>query len=288
MRDSKLLVIIFLLFLLLASIGGLLFLYKQNNDIKTAKEASVKIVVAAKDIPQNQKITKEDLKVISMAKSNVQFDVLLEREIIDKYAAVPIFKEEPIRKEKISKLIEKEDINSTAKKANHDLYNIKLDLFQNPNYTLHSGDIVDIVGVWGDTVNDPTVKYIAKSIDVYGFFYKGALEEDALHIETTIHVNPKTKEKVEQQTPFKSEEIVLDTQANVIKSIIEAHNRGHQLWMVQSGAESREELLKSIATPAPVVTAYTPSQPKRRKTAATYPKASIAYGTGNEKVTVWK
>jgi len=291
MRDSKLIVIISLLFLLLVSLGGIYYFYQENITIQNKQNEMVSVLVANKDIVPNTKIKKEDLKVLSIQKSSVPFDVLMQNEIVDKYATVPIFKDEPIRSEKISKLVKKKDTNSTAKIAKHDLYNIATKLFKNTNYTLQTGDKIDIVGVWGDLEKGEklTVKYIANNAEVFGFLFRGVLEEDAMKKVEKKSIDKKTKKEVVTKTYQYADELLIDTDAPIITAIIEAHNRGHQLWMVKSGKEDKNKVLEnirmSLVQPVEVVEAPVV---KKKKYKRSYPTASIEYGMGGSKVIPWK
>lgn len=285
MRDRKLIVIIGLLFLLLLSLGILFLLYQQNQQIQNAKDQNINIIVAKQTIAQNKKITKEDLKSISIAKNDVTFKVMIESEIIDKYASVPIYKDEPIRAEKISKIIEKEDLNSTAKIAKHDLYNISTKLFRNPNYMLKSGDKIDIVGVWGEK-DDLVVKYIANSTEVFGFLFSGILEEKALKVIRKKVKDKKTKKEIETTSTEFAQEMLIDTDEDIITAIIEAHNKGDQLWMVMSGAQEREKVIETITQS---IQKKKHVAKKRKRRSPQYQSATIAYGTeSKQSITVWK
>ncbi len=289
MRDSKLFVIISLLFLLLVSLSGLFYLYQQNESIQKAQDTQIKLIVAKHDINQNSKIKKEDLKTILMAKSMVTFKPLIEGEIIGKYAAVPIFKEEPIRSEKISKLIEKEDHNSTAKKAKYDLYNIATKHFKNTNYMLKSGDLIDIIGVWEEN-GKFVITYCAESAEVHGFLFHGVLEEKAMKKVDKVVKDPKTKKEVIIPRYQQADEILLDTDGKIITSIIKAHNKGDQLWMVMSGAEDKKKILEEIKQSYTVKEIpVKKSVVKKRKRRASNLQATISYGASEKhSVSVWK
>ncbi len=281
MRDTKLIVIVLLLFLLLVSIGGVYYFYDKNLSILKKQEEVVSVFVAKKKILPNTKITKKDLKAVKLQKVTVPFKVLIENEIVGKYATVPILKDEPIRPEKISKLVKKEDTNSTAKKAKHDLYNISSKLFKNPNFMLKTGDLIDIVGVWHED-EKLIVKYIANSAEVYGFLFRGVLEENALKKVEKIIKDKKTKKETKKTSYQYADELLIDTEEEIITAIIEAHNKGDQLWMVMSGAEDKEKVIedikKSIQKPKKVV---------KKKRYISYPKATITYGTDKPTISNW-
>ncbi len=298
MRDIKLYVIIVLLFLLIATLGGVYYMYQQNLYMQKKQHQNVRVVVAKKRIPQNKMITKEDLKVLEFQRSTVPFRVLVKGEIIGKYAAVDIYKDEPIREEKITKILEQKENNSTAKKAKYDLYNISSKLFKNPNYMLKSGDLIDIIGVWKDKKDQFVVKYIATNTEVFGFLFQGVLEDSALKI-TQRTVKDKRKKEVKTTLYQYADELLLDTRADIVTAIIEAHNRGDQLWMVLSGDKDKEKIIesikKSLEVKEPKVKEITKVRkivvlkPKKRVQHRAYPKATISYGANEHKsVTVWR
>ncbi|HHD84317.1 MAG TPA: hypothetical protein ENK93_05505 [Campylobacteraceae bacterium] len=292
MRDMKLFVIVALLFLLLVSLGGIYYVYMQNLSLQRQQHQNVQVIVAAHDIPQNHKITREDLKSVAFQRALVPFKILMPNEIVGKYATVKIFKDEPIRTEKINKSIKHAETNSTARKAKYDLYNLYLKkYFQNPNYMLKSGDRIDIIGVWKDK-KGLTVKYISTDVDVYGFLFKGVLEENALkRVEKSV--KDKKHKKTKTITLFEyADEILLDTRADSVTGIIRAYNKGEQLWMVLSGDADKTKSIENIkkqyeAGLQPVVSKMT-SHVKRRKRTR-YPKATISYGAGESTtVSVWR
>ncbi len=294
MRDMKLVVITGLLFLLLVTLGGVYYLYQQNLTMQKKAHQAVSVVVAKRNIPQNKRIEREDLKVMQFQKSMIPFKVLMPNEIIGKYATVKIFLDEPIRSEKISKIITREQNASTAKKVKHDLYNIASKLFQNPNYMLKSGDLIDIVGVWKEA-EKLVVKYIAVNTEIYGFLFRGVLEEKALKsIEKKVK-EKKSKKSVKTTIYQYADEVLLDTQADTVTAIIDAHNRGHQLWMVLSGDRNKTKTIESIKSrymlekkPQLKQKSVHKSAGKHRYTRH-YPKATITYGANEvTTVTTWR
>ncbi len=300
MRDIKLYMIVALLFLLIVSLGGVYYVYQQNLYMQKKQHQSVRVVVAKKKISQNKIITKDDLKVVEFQKSMTPFRVLVKSEIIGKYAAVEIYENEPIREEKITKILEQKEANSTstAKKAKYDLYNISSKLFRNPNYMLKSGDLIDIVGVWKDEKDKFIVKYIATNTEIFGFLFQGVLEDSALKISERV-VKDKRKKEVKTTLYRYADELLLDTRANIVKAIIEAHNRGDQLWMVLSGDKDKEKIIKSIKESAkeqePKVIKSLKIQktvipkPMKKVKYKSFQKATISYGADEYKsVTVWR
>ncbi len=290
MRDLKLIVIILLLFLLLVSLGGIYYFYQQNLTIEKKQNEIVSVYVAKNNISANSIIKEKDLKLQKLQKTAVPFKIVIKSEIVGKYATVPIFKDEPIRPEKISKLVKKKDANSTAKLAKHDLYNISSKLFRNPNYMLKSGDLIDIVGVWQEN-GEFVVKYIANSAEVYGFLFRGVLEEKAIKKVEKTTIDKKSKKKVKTVTNRYADEFLIDTDEDIITSIIEAHNKGDQLWMVMSGKDDKAKVLdnikKSLVAPKKVLEVK--KIVKKRVYKKSYPTASITYGANEQKrVSTWK
>lgn len=280
MRDSKLIIIVLLLFLLVVSGGALFYFYQQNIEIKSAKNQTVQVYIAKTNLEQNRQITEKDLAIITLPKASVPFEVLIKNEIIGKYTLAPILQNEPIRAEKVGKEKTNQELNSTIaiEQAKYDLYNMALKLFQNPNYILKSGDMVDIVGVWGSE-EEPTVQYIAKSINLYGFLYKGLLHPTALKKTVKEVQETKDKKPVKKITYDYADEIIFDTREKIITSIITAHNKGKQLWMVLSGAEEEQKVIKKIEKKVKKRRIVKKSTPLKKEKA----EASIIYGANEYK-----
>ena len=240
MKDKKVILIFVLIFLLILSAGGLIYYIKLSQKSLVAQKEEVKILIAKKNIKQFQKITKDDLAYQVMQKKYVPFKILLPAETIGKLALVPIFKEEPIRAEKITDKLEtkKEDI-TVVQDLEHDLYNINFRYFTNPNYTLKKDDLIDIIGVWTD--GELQVKRIVKNAKVAGFLSAGNFQVRA---KETKEFTNKDGKKI--TTMVSADEILLDIESKKIKYLIEIYNKGKQLWMVLANKNIQNSDIKKI------------------------------------------
>lgn len=243
MKDKKVILIFVLTFLLILSATGLIYYVKLTQKNLVSQKEEIKILVAKKDIKQYQKITKNDLSYQVMQKRYVPFKVLLPAEVIGKLSLVPIFKDEPIRVEKLTNKVEtkKEDI-TVIKSLKHDLYNIDFRYFTNPNYTLKKGDVIDIIGVWTDVSSELKVKTIVKSAKVAGFLSAGNFQPRA-----KMSKKIKNKDGKDVLSTISADELLLDIESKKIKHLIEIYNRGKQLWMVLANKNSKNVDMQKIS-----------------------------------------
>jgi len=242
-KDKKVILIFVLTFLLILSATGLIYYVKLTQKNLVSQKEEIKILVAKKDIKQYQKITKNDLSYQVMQKRYVPFKVLLPAEVIGKLSLVPIFKDEPIRVEKLTNKVEtkKEDI-TVVKALEHDLYNINFRYFTNPNYTLKKDDVIDIIGVWTDASSELKVKTIVKSAKVAGFLSAGNFQPRA-----KMSKKIKNKDGKDVLSTISADELLLDIESKKIKHLIEIYNRGKQLWMVLANKNSKNVDMQKIS-----------------------------------------
>jgi len=241
-KDKKVILIFVLTFLLILSAAGLIYYVKLTQKNLVSKKEEIKILVAKKDIKKYQKITKNDLSYQVMQKRYVPFKVLLPAEVVGKLSLVPIFKDEPIRVEKLTDKVEtkKEDI-TVVKALEHDLYNINFRYFTNPNYTLKKDDVIDIIGVWTDASSELKVKTIVKSAKVAGFLSAGNFQPRA-----KMSKKIKNKDGKNILSTISADELLLDIESKKIKHLIEIYNRGKQLWMVLANKNSKNVDMQKI------------------------------------------
>jgi len=242
-KDKKVILIFVLTFLLILSAAGLIYYVKLTQKNLVSQKEDIKILVAKKDIKQYHKITKDDLKYQVMQKRYVPFKVLLPAEVIGKLSLVPIFKDEPIRVEKLTDKVEtKKDDITVVKALEHDLYNINFRYFTNPNYTLKKDDVIDIIGVWNDSSSELKVKTIVKSAKVAGFLSAGNFQPRA-----KMSKNIKNKDGKDVLSTISADELLLDIESKKIKHLIEIYNRGKQLWMVLANKNSKNVDMQKIS-----------------------------------------
>lgn len=245
--NKQLIAIVILASLLFSAIGVALFFYKKN--IKTQKEKSelITVYIAKEDIPRDTLLTVDHLSQTKIAKQFILNDPLIKEEILGKYTNEKIYKHEIFLKQKLDTQIKKEDkkILDFEKSA----YNMKFELFKNPNYSLRQGEYVNIVSVYpiGETDKkgrylDFDVQYVAPSIKILGFIRDGRYEAETI----TKHVIKKVvnKKVVESPEEIKSDELILDIDLEVLLKLIKNYNMGTQLWMVRT--KEREATKKEI------------------------------------------
>lgn len=232
--NKQIAIILVLVSFLLSAIAGAYYFYMENQ--KSIKKANqlILVYVASKNIKKNSLIKKTDIKPYKTARKFVlSKKVLLEKEIIGKYATTDIFKNDSITKEKISnKLVEDKPKEIIGDKFLYNSYNMKFSLFKNPNYSLKKGDIINIISVYPD--KSISVQYVAKHIKVIGFLIDGTPNVKITKIKKVKKYNKKTKKTTYVSKTLKAQELLLDIDSRVLLSLITDYNKGHQLWMVKT------------------------------------------------------
>lgn len=295
MRNPQNILITILLFLLLASLGGIYYINKKYEDAKNEGLKKIKVVVAEKNISQAQPIGEKDIKTVEMAKAAVTFRPLHQEEIVGRYAKTPIFAGEPIIQEKITpKLHAATDANLTAM---FDKFNIRFTLFQNPNYNLKKGERIDIIGVYKNNVdpsdNNFMVGYAARNIKILDFLKNGHPQAAPAIKNEQPQQDPKNKKEKKPQPIIFADELVLDMRGEEIGKTLSIINKNHQIWMVLSNENRGDEALDKIKNglilsnlPLSRQAQKEPSQtaPQSGSTAAPKPKGpAVIYETDGSK-----
>lgn len=246
--NKQIAIILVLLSMLLSAIGIAIYFYNQNQKVLKSKNQLVKIYVAKGDIKKDTQITKEHLKETTIARQFILTKPLLKKEILGKFAKEPIYKNEAFLKVKLSTKIEKVEDKKKTIDYKYNSYNMKFNLFQNPNYSLEPNDIIRIISAYpagtreeAENLASPeySVQYVAKNIRVLGFLNNGKATEKTI-IKKKIKKLVK-KKQVEEIVELKSEELILDIEQDVLISLINDYNRGKLLWMVKSKLEESED-----------------------------------------------
>ena len=177
----------------------------------------------------------EDLNVHTMTRSDLLYTPLSEKEIVGKFTLVDMYTNEAIIKEKITSVFLEKKVEIKHSYKNNS-YNMAYKLFENPNYTLQIGDIINIISIYPDQRAEETnafsVQYVDKNIEVLGFVYDGVMVPTAISKQTITQVID--KKRVETELDAKADEILLDIEDEVLLRLIEDYNKGRQLWMVQT------------------------------------------------------
>ncbi len=245
--NKQIITIVLLASLLVSSIGVALFLYKKNKQVQQSKDELVTVYIAKEDIPKDTLIGLEHLAQTQIAKQYILKTPLIKEEIVGKFTNERIFQHEIFIKEKLDTQIQAEE--KKLLDFDKSSYNVKFEMFKNPNYALHQGEFINILSVYpkGDTDKkgrylDFDVRYAAKNIKILGFIRDGRYESSTI----TKHkiqkiINKKQQEVIEE---IKADELILDIDLDVLLALIKNYNKGTQLWMVKT-KQSVEEIIKA-------------------------------------------
>lgn len=251
--------------LLLFSSSLALLFYSQQGKTDANQGEFVEAFVSSKDINKGSFLDNTMIKKINLPKSLLPQTPLLDTEIIGRYAAVDIYKNEPIRAQKLSitNPLEELEIETFKEKLVHDssykednatsvdTFTLPLALFKNIDPTLKKGDYVDIVSVTfkekKEKQNIFTTKYVAIHIPISSFI-----------------INNKSSltytESGPESTTLKAQNIVLEVSPKEIKNFLKVYyktqelntnrayntnNYGGQLWIVRSSKNLDAKTLKA-------------------------------------------
>ena len=257
--------------LVLFSSSVALLLYLKNDKLKENVQLNIETYVAAKNLKKGDLLDATSIVKAKLPKSYINFTPLTDSEIINRYAKVDIYKNEPIRLEKLStskpilqskkvKTAQQIKIKKTIKvqqiqQINHDTISIPLSLFKNKDTSLKSGDFVDIASVIPsknkkktDTFN---TKYIALHVKINNFVNNGNVttspitynaKKQAIHADTVVLVMSPKDIKNFLAVYYK-------TQALNINRVYNTNNYGGQLWMIKTPKivnEQQEKLKQKL------------------------------------------
>ncbi len=250
--NKQIAVILVLTSLLISAIGAALFLFYENENTKKANALQLTVYIAKQDIKKDALIKESDIVKTVIAKKYLLVKPLLKKEIINKFASSKIYKNEMFRKEKLVSKIGPKKIVTLPFKYNS--YNASFNLFENPNYSLNKGDLLNLVSVYPKSKDKKNmnynVKYVAKQVQVLGFLEKGKVVEKAFR---KIKKKVKSKSKKKKTPTYElvkvfANEIVLDISDKTILSMIDDYNKGKQLWMVKTN-EAKVVVKKTLPKP---------------------------------------
>ena len=236
--NKQIIIILILASLLFSAIGAAVYFFNKNKQTLKSKNELVTIYIAKDDLKKGSLLTLKHLAQTKIAKQYILNKPLLKKEILGKYINEKIYKHEIFLKQKLNTKIEKSrakilDFKNTS-------YNIKFKLFQNPNYTLVQGDLINIISVYPqegsslkqNDIKEYDVKYSALNIRVLGFIRDGKTESETI---TKHKVKKVVKKKViEEIIDVKSDEIIIDVNPMNLLKLIQDYNKGNQLWMVKT------------------------------------------------------
>ena len=221
-----------------------MFFFKKNQQTLKAKSELITIFIAKENIPKDTLLTIEHLAQTTIAKEYLLNPPLVKEEIIGKFTNENIYKHEIFLKQKLDTQIAKEEkkILDFIKSS----YNMKFELFKNPNYALVQGEYINIISVYPEGIPDNkgrypdfAVEYIANNIKVLGFIRDGRHESSSITKQTVKKIiNKKSVEVIEE---VKSDEVILDIDLDVLLKLTENYNKGNQLWMVKTAYNETKE-----------------------------------------------
>lgn len=236
--NRQIIIILILASLLFSAVGAAFYFYNKNKKVMKSKNQLVTIFIAKDDIKRNTLLTVSHLAKTKVAKQFILNKPLLKSEIIGKYTKERIYKNEVFLKQKLNTKIEK----SRAKVLDYknSSYNMKFNMFKNPNYSLVQGDVINIISVYPKAGTqdkkgkylDYETQYVSKNIKVLGFIRNGFTESETI---TKQKVKKVIKKKItEEVLDVKSDELILDIEPQVLITLLSDFNKGNQLWMVKT------------------------------------------------------
>lgn len=236
--NRQIIIILILASLLFSAVGAAFYFYNKNKKVMKSKNQLVTIFIAKDDIKRNTLLTVSHLAKTKVAKQFILNKPLLKSEIIGKYTKERIYKNEVFLKQKLNTKIEK----SRAKVLDYknSSYNMKFNMFKNPNYSLVQGDVINIISVYPKAGTqdkkgkylDYETQYVSKNIKILGFIRNGFTESETI---TKQKVKKVIKKKItEEVLDVKSDEVILDIEPQVLITLLSDFNKGNQLWMVKT------------------------------------------------------
>ena len=247
--NKQLITILVLGTLLLSAIGVSVYFYFQSKDAIDSKQELIKVYVAKTNIKKNILITSKHIKITNIPKTLLTSKVLTKNEIVDKYAKEAIYTNELFLKEKLSlkkPIIKvKKVIKLKPATFKYNSYNLKFDIFENPDYSIKINDLIKIVSVYQKNQKAQkslkySVQYVtSKNIKIIGFLHNGELKKKAIDEKSITKVE--NGKKIITKISTKADELVLDIEEKVLLSFIKDYNMGKQVWMVKT-KELQDEL----------------------------------------------
>jgi hypothetical protein len=246
--NKQIITIVLLTSLLVSSIGVAMFFYKKHKQAQLNKDQMITVYIAKEDIPKDTLIALEHLAQTEIAKQYILNTPLLKEEIVGKFTNEKIFQHEIFIKQKLDTQLQQEEkkILEYEKSA----YNVKFELFKNPNYALHQGEYINVVSVYpkGNPDNkgryeDFEVEYVAKEVKVLGFIRDGRHESSTITKHKVRKIIDKKPQEVLEE--IKSDELILDVDLKVLMALIKNYNKGTQLWMVKTKQTPKEVVTAS-------------------------------------------
>ena len=251
--------------LVLFSSSVALLLYLKQGKTAQNQQNNIEVFVAAKDIKKGELLNAATLKKAKLPKSYISLTPLMDTEIIGRYANVNIYKDEPIRREKITNVKPQKTVSkkTVTKKANSektekavpvqlsaDTLLVPLKLFRNTDSSLKMGDFVDIACVVPSNnktrTNSFSTKYVVLHVKINHFSNHGN-KQNSMIVHGAKNQTIQADAIRFQMSPTEIKnflEYYYKTQALNDKRIYNLNNYGGQLWMIKTPKEIDEKLQK--------------------------------------------
>ncbi|RXK04752.1 hypothetical protein [Halarcobacter bivalviorum] len=235
--NRQLIVILILASLLLSALGAAFYFYKKGVEEKKSVNELVTVYIAKDNIEKGTLLQVKHLAQTQIARQFILNEPLLKKEILGKYTKENIYKHEIFLKQKLTTKVEKEKAKVIPFEKSS--YNIKFDLFENPNFSINQGDYINIISVLPKgkidkkgKYSDYDVQYVAKNIKILGFLRNGFRESETITKQKVKKIVK--KQEIEELIDVKAEELILDVDLKVLLKLIKDYNKGNQLWMVKT------------------------------------------------------
>ncbi|QOP42206.1 SAF domain-containing protein [Sulfurimonas marina] len=256
-------VVLILIGLVLFTTSLALLMYSKQSALENQvnKVKFVEIFVTTRDIQKGELLSANTIKKAKLPQEYLVGMPLTASEIIGRYAVVDIFKNEPIREQKIA-LVKPQEQNSSVvikskvqqekpelKDEVFDTVSIPISVFKNIDTSLRKGDKIDIVSVENTQKGreiDFKTKYIALNITIDSFVANGKMTNSYL----SSYVEGK---------PVFAQNIILEISPKDIKNFLMLYyktqalngnrvyntkgNSGH-LWIVKCSKVQDEDIQK--------------------------------------------
>ena len=249
--------------LVLFSSSVALLLYLRQGNSKVTSTPSVEVYVAAKNLKRGDMLDAQSITKAKLPASYINFTPLTDSEIVSRYATMDIYKNEPIRPEKISAteplnqvktvVTEKKSVPKAIPKpkleqVTQDTITVSLSVFKNNNTLLKAGDYVDIASVVPtnskNKVNEFLTRYIALHVKISNFINHGKVTT-TLVTSNAKGQTTKADTVVLVMTPKEIKNFLAlyyKTQALNNSRVYNTNNYGGQLWMIKTPKKIDENL----------------------------------------------
>jgi Flp pilus assembly protein CpaB len=269
-RQSKLIIGILSGLVLFASSVALL-MYSKQNTLASQIAKNTEVYVARRDLQTGEYITANDIVKSSLPEELINFAPPKATQIVGKYVKEKLYKNEPIRPEKISsrkvsikqqsqqtKVLKRQHSESNKHKSiqQTDTLSFPVESFRNLDNSIEAGDYIDIVSALPKynkkgEIEDFVTKYIALHIEVLYYLRDKQKQKTLLTLSQTAQKEQtqglKAKTLVLNMTPKNVTQLLrvyYKTQKLNEKRVYNTQNYGGQLWVIKTTKDKNATLQK--------------------------------------------